>query len=97
MVIDMTDKIKRKVVAKVVLALMTIFHTILSAGFCIGSGYLGVKLAIFMEISEWWRIVPAIVIAIALLSYFETLHWHEKIYKAPRDLLKHWANLDRSD
>ena len=93
----MTNKIKTKIVAQMLLASMTLFYTILSAGFCIGFGYLGAKVANSMEISEWWVIIPAIVIAIALLSYFETLYWHKKYYKAPRDLLKHWANLDRTD
>ena len=94
---EMTNKIKRKLIAKVLLASMTIFHTILSAGFCIGFGYLGAKIANSIEISEWWVIVPAILLAISLLSYFETFDWHEKYYKAPRALLKHWADLDQSD
>tara|TARA_B100000530_G_scaffold228244_1_gene147243 strand:+ start:133 stop:414 length:282 start_codon:yes stop_codon:yes gene_type:complete len=93
----MTNKIKKKLIAKVLLASMTIFHTILSAGFCIGCGYLGAKIANSLEISEWWVIVPAILLAISLLSYFETFDWHEKYYKVPRSLLKHWADLDQND
>ncbi len=90
----MTNSAKRLFFAKTLLVSMTIFHTMFSAGFCILFGYIGSRAAEYTEISEWWFIIPAILMAIALLSYLETLNWHEKYYRAPRVLLKKWAGID---
>lgn len=93
----MNDEIKRKLIAKALMASMTIIYTIISAAICLGSGYLGIKLAESYDISRWWIVGPMIVIPIALLAYLETMGWFEKYYLYPREKLEKWADLeDRS-
>ena len=94
----MSNEVKRKLIAKIVIASMTILYTVLSAAFCLGSGYLGIKIAEFYEISQWWAIVPMVVVVISLLAYLETLGWYETYYKLAQKRLKEWAGLeDQSD
>ena len=90
----MSDEVKRKLIAKTLIASMTIFYTLISAAFCIGSGYFGIKLAEFYDISQWWIVVPMVVVVIALLAYLETMGCFEKYYKSPRERLEKWADLD---
>jgi hypothetical protein len=89
----MNNGVKRKLIAKTLMASMTIFYTAVSATVCIGSGYLGITIAGSYDISQWWFIAPIIVVAIALLAYLETMGWYEKYYQSPRKNLEEWADL----
>ena len=91
-----SDEIMRKLIAKVLIASMAIFYTVVSVALCIGFGSLGVRLAESFEISQWWIVMPMIIISIALLAYLETLGWHEKYYWSPRKRLEAWAGLNDS-
>ena len=90
----MSEEVKRKFIAKTLIATMTIFYTLLSAAFCMGSGYLGIKLAEFYNISQWWIVIPIIVVVIALLAYLETVVWFDRYYKSPRKNLEKWAGIE---
>ena len=91
----MSKEIKRKLIAKTLMAFMPIFYTIVSIGLCMGAGYYGIQLARSHNISKWWVVVPLLVFTIALISYIETMGWFEKYYKNPRVKLKKWSNLNR--
>ena len=90
---NISQEIKRKVIAKLLMTFMAIFYTIVSIGLCMGAGYYGIQLANFCGISIWWVVAPLLVFTIALISYLETMGWYEKYYKNPRIKLKEWADL----
>ena len=90
------QNIKRKLIAKTVMASMTIMYTIISIGLCLGIGYYGIQLAKSHDVSKWWIVVPLLIFTIALISYLETMEWHEKYYKSPRQRLRKWSGLEKN-
>ena len=89
----MPGEIKRKIIAKTLMASMTIFYTIVSIGLCMGAGYYGIQLAKSYDISKWWIVLPLLILSIALISYLETMGWYEKYYKSPRRKLEKWSGV----
>ena len=89
----MNEEIKRKIIAKTLMASMTIFNTIVAISLCMGAGYYGIHLAKSFDISKWWVVVPILVFTIALISYLETMGWYEKYYKTPRRRLEKWSGI----
>tara|TARA_B100001123_G_C14898251_1_gene862710 strand:- start:102 stop:386 length:285 start_codon:yes stop_codon:yes gene_type:complete len=89
----MRQEIKRKLIAKTLMAFMTIFYTVTSIGLCMCAGYHGIELAKSHDISKWWIVLPLLIFTIALISYLETMGWYEKYYKSPRRKLEKWAGI----
>ena len=74
---------------------MVIAYTLLSVSWCGIAGYMGFALAEYIEISEWWLVTPAIILAIAVLSFVETFKWHYRYYTGPRKRLKRWSETNK--
>ncbi len=89
------QNIKRKLIAKILMASMTIIYTIISIGLCMGISYYGIQLAKSYDVSKWWIVAPLLFFTIALISYLETMEWHEKYYKSPRKQLRKWSGLEK--